>query len=90
MVMPMSVNDNALDLEQAGWRLVPYNVTFLEAPPTTTPDFRWVDPEGLGDQAEITLAGGHQRGIIDQETHRGLLDQSLTQYEGIWRDLAGR
>lgn len=81
MVTPKTANQSTKQWQDSRWKLTPFHVPILVTGPAAAPiDIQWVGPGNI-------LPG---RRTIDQRTHLSLLDQSLHDYEDIWRDLADR
>jgi len=78
-------------LLQSGWTIMPLHVAVLQvAPPERVVNLVWVIPEELGGIGDFQLVGPSTRRTIDPQLHQALLDESLREYDQIWRVLAER
>ena len=80
-------NDSTADWIRSGWRLEPLNISVLAEEYSPLP-LTVVELEELTFPAAFILVAPARP--IDESTHQTLLDESLTSYEEIWRDLAQR
>lgn len=78
-------------LRESGWEMVPLHVTvFQVAPPEPQANIISViteEPKGIGAFQLVTPAA---RRAIEPHLHQALLDESLREYEQVWRVLAER
>ena len=91
MLMPQSTNASTRDWQNSAWRLVPLNVPLLDvAPPPIQSGFQWVDVQDYAALGGVLTAQPPLTRTLDETTHEDLLQESLRDYEDIWRDLAER
>ena len=80
-------NDSTADWIRSGWRFEPSNILVLEEEYSPLP----ITVVGLEEPAfPVAFNLVAPTRPIDESTHQTLLDESLTSYEEIWRDLAQR
>lgn len=74
---------------ELGWNIMPFNIPYLmeELHGVSLEELYQVEVEEQlsGDINIVPATSGKN---IDMVTHRKLLDESLTKYNGIWRTLA--
>ena len=91
MLIPQSTNASTRDWQDSAWKLVPLNVPLHDvAPPTTQRGYQWVDVQDYAALGAVVIAQPPLTRILNETTHEDLLQESLRDYEDIWRDLAER
>lgn len=91
MILPQTENTGMKIWQEAGWKLVPFNVTIPVVDPITmlidlkTSESEYPAPGGV---LKITRTPNSR--FIDTRTHEALLGQGLREYKDIWKTLAER
>jgi len=87
--MPQTENTSIKDWQESGWTLTALNLPVITVAPPPPIALKGKDAEESPafDFKLVHLSG---KRFIDPLTHERLLDQSLEEYETIWRILAER
>ena len=89
--MTQSTNASTRDLQNSALKLVPLSVPLLDvAPPPIQSGFQWVDVQDYATFGGFLIAQPPLTRTLDETTHEELLQESLRDYEDIWRELAER
>ena len=91
MTTLLTINSSTEDWQDSQWQIVPFFVTLSQvAPPAFPSDIVWAEPLEFVLPGTVRFSQPPLTRTIDEATHQSLLEQSLREYEDIWRDLADR
>lgn len=91
MSLPLTESTNAKFWQESGWTIKPLNIPVMAIlPPAANINLVDVEPQDLVSTGGFELVHSLHIHTIDTLTHQTLLEQSLRQYEDIWRTLAER
>ena len=76
-------------LRGSSWKLTPYHAITLPTPPPPVVTHSGISSfDESADRGKTSLVQPTYTGVIDQELHKSLLNQSMQEYAHIWNLLA--